>query len=148
MPFREKSVEPDTTPLCIRPNVGQAMTVDMSPSEIDALLEDSNAGVLSLTNGAETYAVPESFGYDGECLYFQFVYNEESQKMAFIETTDVATLTVFTENPTESILVRGRLEAVSDGNQPHAAAAISENASVPTLNVLPDTASEDLSMTF
>ncbi len=48
----------------------------------------------------------------------------------------------------QSFSAQGRLEKVSDGNQPRAATAISENANVPTLNVLPDTAPEDRSMTF
>ncbi|WP_132061081.1 pyridoxamine 5'-phosphate oxidase family protein [Halorussus amylolyticus] len=124
------------------------MTVKMSKSKIDRLLEEANAGVLSLTDGAETYAVPESFGYDGEYLYFQFVYDEESQKMAFINTTEIATITIFSENPAQSVVVRGRLEQVPKADQSRAAAAIAENAEIPTLNVLPETTPEELSMTF
>jgi len=124
------------------------VTRNLDQSEIETLLEDANAGVLSLTDGTETYAVPESFGYDGEHLYFQFVYDEGSQKMSFIETTEVATFTVFTENPAKSVIVRGRFDPVPDDDEPRATAAITENAEIPALNVLSETAPENLSMTL
>ncbi|WP_134671710.1 pyridoxamine 5'-phosphate oxidase family protein [Halorussus marinus] len=124
------------------------MVEQLDQSEIESFLVDANAGVLSLTDGTETYAIPESYGYDGECLYFQFVYSEDSQKMAFVEATEIATVTVFTENPTKSVVVRGRLELVPDADQPQAAAAMADNAEIPALNVLSETSPEDLSMTF
>jgi nitroimidazol reductase NimA-like FMN-containing flavoprotein (pyridoxamine 5'-phosphate oxidase superfamily) len=124
------------------------MTEKMGRSDIDTLLRAEGAGVLSLTDGAETYAIPESFGYDGTDLYFQFAYEDDSRKMAFLETTDVATFTVFTTEPAESVQARGRIEAVSESDYDAAAAAIAENATVPTMNVIPDTPVEDLSMTF
>ncbi len=45
------------------------MAIEMSQSEIDTLFKDMGTGVLSLTNDAKTYAVPQSLGYDGERLY-------------------------------------------------------------------------------
>lgn len=116
----------------------------MSRAEIDSLLKDVGAGVLSLTDETESYAIPESFGYDGESLYFQFVYEEGSRKMEFVETTEVATFTVFTENPAESVLARGCLERVPDPDHGDATTAIAENADIPTLNVIPETAPGDL----
>ncbi|MFW5964994.1 MAG: pyridoxamine 5'-phosphate oxidase family protein, partial [Natronomonas sp.] len=114
----------------------------------DALLRADGAGVLSLTDGAETYAIPESFGYDGTHLYFQFAHDDDSRKMAFLDTTDVATFTVFTTEPAESVQARGPIEAVPESEHAAAAAAIADNATVPTMSVLPDTPVEDLSMTF
>ncbi|MUV86196.1 pyridoxamine 5'-phosphate oxidase family protein [Natronomonas sp. CBA1123] len=124
------------------------MTQKMSQSGIDALLSAEGAGVLSLTDGAETYAIPESFGYDGTHLYFQFAHEDDSRKMAFLETTDVATFTVFTTEPAESVQARGRIEAVPHADHDAAAAALADNATVPTMNVIPDTPVEDLSMAF
>ncbi|WP_178916072.1 pyridoxamine 5'-phosphate oxidase family protein [Natronomonas gomsonensis] len=124
------------------------MTTKMSRSAIDELLRAEGAGVLSLTDGAETYAIPESFGYDGTHLYFQFAHEDDSRKMAFLETTDVATFTVFTTDPAESVQARGRIEVVPEAEHATAAAAIAENATVPTMNVIPDTPVDDLSMAF
>lgn len=124
------------------------MTEKMCRPDIDTLLRAEGAGVLSLTDGAETYAIPESFGYDGADLYFQFAYEDDSRKMAFLDTTDVATFTVFTTDPAESVQARGRIEAVSESDYDAAAAAIAENATVPTMNVIPGTPVDDLSMTF
>jgi hypothetical protein len=124
------------------------MVVEMTPSAVDALLTEAGSGVLSLADGAETYAVPESFGYDGDNLYFQFVYHETSRKMAFVRSTEVASFTVHTDDPAESVLVRGRLERVADDERAAASAAMADNAEIPTLNVYPDTPTEDLSMAF
>ncbi|WP_251341454.1 pyridoxamine 5'-phosphate oxidase family protein [Haloplanus halophilus] len=112
------------------------MTADaMSRAEVDDALRAAGAGVLSLTDGAETYAVPEAFGYDGEHVYFQFVYGADSDKMAFVETTDIATLTVFTERPARSVIVRGRLQPVGDEDADVAMRAIAANADIPTVDV-------------
>jgi len=124
------------------------MTEKMNRSAIDELLRAEGAGVLSLTDGAETYAIPESFGYDGTYLYFQFAHEDDSRKMAFLDTTDVATFTVFTTDPAESVQARGRIEAVPASEHDAAAAALAENAIVPTMNVIPDTPVDDLSMAF
>jgi len=108
------------------------MAEEMERTAIDAHLIDAGVGVLSLGSDADTYAVPESFGYDGECLYFQLVFDKDSTKMAFIDTTDMATFTVFTEDPPQSVLVRGHLEPVPEAEQTQAATAIAENANIPT----------------
>jgi len=124
------------------------MTREMGRAEIDDLLQGRGAGVLSLTDGSETYGIPESFGYDGELLYFQLVYDGDSEKMQLMESTETASFTVFTEEPAESVLVRGALERVPETAQTRAATAIAENANIPTLNVFPNTGPDDLSMAF
>lgn len=115
------------------------MTTELSREESDTLLFGSGTGVLALTDGTEAYSVPESFGYDGEILYFQFVHTPESKKMAFLETTETATFTVYDEQPAQSVIVRGTLEPVLEDEEAKAATAITENASIPTVNVYPDT---------
>jgi len=124
------------------------MTTELSRAESDTLLRESGVGVLALTNSTEPYSIPESFGYDGETLYFQFVYTPESKKMAFLETTETATFTVYDEQPAKSVIVSGTLEPVPEDEEPKAATAITENASIPTLNVYPDTAPDEFAVDY
>ncbi|MCU4926001.1 pyridoxamine 5'-phosphate oxidase family protein [Halobacteria archaeon AArc-dxtr1] len=124
------------------------MAAVMDRSMIDELLTREGTGVLSLSDAGDTYAIPESFGYDGENVYFQFVVVDDSRKLAFAETTDTATLTVYTEEPAESVIVSGSLERVPEAAHSCAAAAIADNADIPTLNVFPDASVEELSMRF
>lgn len=116
----------------------------MSRAEVDAALSESGIGVLSLTDGTETYAIPQSFGYDGECLYFQFSHDEGSHKVAFAETTDLATLTIFGERPPWSVVVRGDIGPIPEKDTPDATEAIASNAAVPQFNVSPDAPAENL----
>ena len=124
------------------------MTVELTKEEIETLLQESGSGVLALTDGEEAYSIPESFGYDGDKLYFQFAYTKDSKKMAFLETTETATLTIYTENPAKSVLVQGPIEAVPEDEEIRATTAIAENASIPTLNVYPETALQELTMDY
>lgn len=117
----------------------------LTEAESAKVLREANSGVLALTNGEETYAVPQSFGYDGTALYFQLVYTEDSDKMAFIETTDMATLTVYTESPAISVIVRGELKPVPEAEEAVALDVLAENAMIPTLNVSPEASTADLS---
>lgn len=121
----------------------------MEESEIENVLRDEDTGVLSLSDGADTYAVPESFAFDGEDLYFQLVYTEDSQKMAFIETTELATFTVFVDDmDAHSVIVRGEMEAVPETEVVQASRAFSENAVVPMLNVSVDEPVDQLNFDF
>lgn len=104
--------------------------------------------MIALTDGDEAYSIPESFGYDGENVYFQFAHTPENNKMAFLETTETAMLTVYDEQPAKSVLVQGPVEHVSEDKQPRAATAITENASIPTLNVSPETTLKDVTMNY
>jgi len=124
------------------------VAVEMTVDEVDDFLRRQGSGTLSLADGAESYAVPESFGYDGEHLYFQLVQTDDSRKMQFIETTEVATLTAWHEEPPRSVVVHGAIEPVPETEEAAAANAIAENAMVPTLNVLPDCTLEELGMTY
>lgn len=121
----------------------------MSDDEIDSFLRERGSGTLSLTDKQETYAVPESFGYDGDYLYFQFVHSDDSHKMAFLETTDVATFTTFTDNrPGQSVIVRGPIEPVAKEDEVCASRAFSANSVVPMLNVSVDKSVDELSFEF
>jgi nitroimidazol reductase NimA-like FMN-containing flavoprotein (pyridoxamine 5'-phosphate oxidase superfamily) len=124
------------------------MAIELTRNECDTLLREQNIGVLSLANGEDTYAIPESFGYNGENLYFQLVYDEDSDKMSFLEMTRKTTFTVYTESPAESVIVQGKIDPVSEDNQTLAATAIAENAVLPSLNVSLDKTPEELMFEF
>lgn len=125
------------------------MTVqEMTHAEIDAALRETGSGVLSLAEGAETYAVPGSFGYDGRHLYFQFVHEASSHKVAFAEATDIATLTIFSEQPAVSVVVQGTIDRVLDTDQVDAVDALAANARMPHFNVSPDSPAEDMEFDF
>ncbi|WP_459881930.1 pyridoxamine 5'-phosphate oxidase family protein [Halorubrum gandharaense] len=126
------------------------MSSKLTDAEIDALLCEEGVGVLAFTDGKEAYSIPESFGYDSENerLYFQFVYTSDSKKMAFLETTETATFTVYSENPARSVLVSGTVEPITENEQPRATTAIAENASIPTLNVYPGADPDEITMAY
>jgi nitroimidazol reductase NimA-like FMN-containing flavoprotein (pyridoxamine 5'-phosphate oxidase superfamily) len=124
------------------------MTTELSTEDCETLLSESGVGVLALTDGTEAYSIPESFGYNGETLYFQFVYKPDSKKMAFLETTETATFTVYDKQPAQSVLVQGPIEPVPEEDETKAATAIAENASIPTLKVYPETMPDEISMGY
>lgn len=111
---------------------------EMSADEIETALQEHGTGVLSLARDDESYAIPVSYGYDGERCYFVFVgYHEPSTKAEFAETTERATLTVY-EAPDvhewHSVVLRGPLAKLSSDDDWDAAnEAIEENAWYPSL---------------
>ncbi|MFB6218806.1 MAG: pyridoxamine 5'-phosphate oxidase family protein [Halobacteriaceae archaeon] len=111
--------------------------VPMSEESIDELLREQGYGVLSLARGGEAYAVPMSFGYDGDRLFCAFLRTgEESTKAAFADATDRASLLVSDvtgRRQWRSALVRGPLAALDDGQWAAAADAVRENAWYPQL---------------
>jgi nitroimidazol reductase NimA-like FMN-containing flavoprotein (pyridoxamine 5'-phosphate oxidase superfamily) len=121
---------------------------ELSRTEIDSILREATVGTLSMADGGDTYAVPQSFGYDGEAVYFQLVSEDESRKMAYLETTERVTLTVIAEDPWRSVIAQGQLRKVHEEDQRIAANAIAENATIPTLNVSAETPIEELKIGF
>lgn len=91
----------------------------MAGHEVDAFLREQGIGVLSLTDGSETYGVPVSFGYDGEeTLYFVFLrVGERSKKEKFAQQTDRASLTVYnvdSKHVWTSVIATGLLQEIDD----------------------------------
>ena len=122
------------------------MASELDRGEIDALLETAGTGVLSLADDGVAYGVPESFGYDGDDLYFQFVYREGSRKMALLDSTDRANFTVYTTDPARSVVVDGVVEPVPEEVTAAASAALAANADIPSVNVLPDRSPDEQRM--
>ncbi|WP_277555173.1 pyridoxamine 5'-phosphate oxidase family protein [Halobaculum limi] len=94
---------------------------EMTDAEIEDALRTHGTAVLSLARDGETYAVPMSFGYDGERCYFVFIgYHEPSTKNEFANTTERATLTMYEENGRDdwhSVSVRGPITRLEGSDE-------------------------------
>lgn len=110
---------------------------EMSEDEIDAVLRRCGHGTLSLARDGEAYAVPMSFGFDGDRLYFVFRRPaERSRKLEFVEETERASFLVSDVDSKDdwgSVLVEGRLEAVGGGDWDALLEAVEGNAWFPSL---------------
>lgn len=107
--------------------------VAMTDDEVDGLLYDEGVGLLSLASEDVAYAVPISFGYDGEdALYFFLIqFGDHSRKVEFAETTEEATFVVYTVDSStrwRSVMARGPIDEVTDEEREHMEAAMYDNA--------------------
>lgn len=111
--------------------------IEMSDAEIEAFLEAQGHGVLALANDGASYAVPVSFGYDGERLYVHLIrFGDSGEKFAYVDGTERACLTAYDVDSRfewRSVVVRGPLRAVPDSETDHMEAVIEENAWIPSL---------------
>ncbi len=93
----------------------------MDLDEARDMLRASRFGVLALSQGGRSYALPLFFGYDGDHVYF---HCHPGKKDAFIQSTREACLSVVhVESPNvwESVIVFGSIEKVTLNNELHAA---------------------------
>jgi nitroimidazol reductase NimA-like FMN-containing flavoprotein (pyridoxamine 5'-phosphate oxidase superfamily) len=96
-------------------------THGMTESEIEHLLRDTPNATLGLADGGDAYAIPISIDYDEEGnLWVRMGVHEGSEKMAFVEATETASILLF-DDPTPksswSILVRGTLRPLDEDDQ-------------------------------
>ena len=86
---------------------------EMSAAETDAFLGRNETGVLALARSDDPYAVPISYGYDGEerQFYLRLVSTPESEKRSFLDSAPEARLVVYEEDGDvyRSVVVTGRL---------------------------------------
>ena len=92
----------------------------MTDDEIREFLTEQGVGTLALPDADAPYAVPISFGYDGDAtLYFVFLrFGTESRKETLSDRTERARFVVYdAQSPHEwrSVSLLGRIEAVADG---------------------------------
>lgn len=117
-------------------------TTEMGSDEITAFLEENGTGVLSLARGDDAYAVPETFGYDGERIYFKFGYHEESRKVQYLGTTARAAFVVYSadDGAFRSVVATGPIRKVPDDRVEHALSVLESHAGVPEVSAfaLPD----------
>lgn len=111
---------------------------EMDRAAIDAFLAEQGVGLLALTDGAEAYGLPVSYGYDGAAtLYFVFLrLGEHSKKERFAHRTDRASLTVY-EAPSKhiwrSVIASGPITEIDDDEWSTLRDAIAETAWYPSL---------------
>jgi nitroimidazol reductase NimA-like FMN-containing flavoprotein (pyridoxamine 5'-phosphate oxidase superfamily) len=88
----------------------------MDEAEISQFLATQGVGVLALPDAAAPYALPMSFGYDGEdSLYFTYVLGDDSTKARLSERADRARFLVYTADSPfqwQSVVVTGSIEAI------------------------------------
>lgn len=87
---------------------------DLPEAEVRAFLGGHETGVLSLARGDAPYAVPISFGFDGEQFFLRLVSTPDSEKHRFVRESQRARLVVYEANGTRfrSAVAEGRLEVV------------------------------------
>ena len=90
---------------------------EMTPAELNEFLGNHETGVLSLARDDEPYAIPISYGYDGdgETFYLRLVSTPESEKRKFLSSSPRARIVVYDEKGVtyRSAVVAGALEPVS-----------------------------------
>ena len=101
----------------------------MTDEDAETFLAAQGQGVLALARDDEAYGVPVSYGYDEveDRVVFQFLYERESKKRAFVEAGGVVTLTVTdwtTADDWRSVIVTGELERVPDAEVSDRLAAV------------------------
>ncbi len=90
----------------------------MARGVIDERLQAAETGVLSLADGGDAYGIPLAYHWDGESFVFRLGAHPESEKMAFIETTDRASFLVYHYEPPDeswSVMATGELRPVPAG---------------------------------
>lgn len=93
--------------------------IEMADDEIETFLYARGTGTLSLAREGVAYAIPVSYGYDGDrdrCI-LDLGFGPESKKRSFLETTETGCLTVYEwHTPTDwrSVLLSGTLQRLDD----------------------------------
>jgi nitroimidazol reductase NimA-like FMN-containing flavoprotein (pyridoxamine 5'-phosphate oxidase superfamily) len=110
---------------------------EMTDTEVEDLLQRQGHGTLSLASGGQAYAVPMSFGYADDRLYFVFRRpREQSRKLTYIEATDRASFTVTdvaSKHDWASVLVEGPVREVAEDDWDELFEAVEGNAWFPSL---------------
>lgn len=111
--------------------------IEMTDEEIEEYLYENGHGVLSLTDGGETYGLPMSFGYDGDRAFMQVIqFGNDSKKRDFIDTTERANLCVYevdTRFKWKSVIVNGELSVVPEEEIEYAEEQLDDNGWFPTI---------------
>ena len=88
--------------------------------EIGQLLEERGHGVLALARDDDAYAVPLNYLYDGSRLLVRVSDEPESTKMAYAESTEMATFIVYEMDDmgnSWSVMIRGEIRPLSAEEQ-------------------------------
>lgn len=97
--------------------MGLEQETALTAEETDALLARHETGVLALARGDDPYAIPISYGYDGDDrrFFLRLVSTPESEKRAFLDGSPNVRLVVYEEAAAEyeSAVVTGTLEPIA-----------------------------------
>lgn len=111
----------------------------MDGIEIAEFLASQDTGVLSLAKENRGYAIPVSFAYvdEGPSVYLRLGYAPDSQKRAFLESTESASFVVYdeTESGWKSVVVEGTLEERTKSALDGSIAEAVERLDIPFLSV-------------
>lgn len=99
-----------------------AYTRGMDEPTVEERLDETETGVLALSDDGDAYALPLAHYYDGDKLYFRLGITEGSDKQEFLETTETATYLLYDTRTTDtsrdldswSIIVTGTLRALPE----------------------------------
>jgi nitroimidazol reductase NimA-like FMN-containing flavoprotein (pyridoxamine 5'-phosphate oxidase superfamily) len=112
----------------------------MDEVEIRQFLTKRGLGVLGLAADGASYTIPIAFAYDDDsqrCI-FRFLAADDSEKMAFVSQTTVASLTVYEwSGPDDwrSVVLRGPLSKLAEDDMAQAAAVFSDLGAEAALDV-------------
>jgi len=101
-------------------HVEYVYTEGIDEEEIDQLLEGRGHGVLALARDDDAYAVPLNYLYDGSRLFVRVSDEPESTKMAYAESTEMATFIVYEMDDmgnSWSVMIRGEIRPLSAEEQ-------------------------------
>jgi hypothetical protein len=90
----------------------------MDRREVDTFLGEEGTGVLALARDDESYAIPVSYGYDGEeeTFYLRLAFHPDSRKREFLGPSRTVSLVVSAETDEgwRSVVARGRLRETGE----------------------------------
>jgi nitroimidazol reductase NimA-like FMN-containing flavoprotein (pyridoxamine 5'-phosphate oxidase superfamily) len=115
----------------------------MDDLEIRQFLTQEGLGVLGLACDDESYTIPIAFAYDEDanrCI-FRFLATGDSRKMEYVSETTTASLTAYQWHSPEdwrSVVLRGPLSRLADGEMAAAAALFSDLGAQSALDVFND----------
>jgi len=96
-------------------------TAGMDRDAVETRLRETDTGVLSLADGDEAYGLPMAHYYEsGDSIVFRLGVDADSEKVAFLESTDRACYVVYGYDSPErswSVLVRGSIHPLSPGDE-------------------------------
>jgi hypothetical protein len=107
---------------------------ELSPEEIDSILEETGYGFLGLARDDRPYVIPMSFGYDGDDCFFQM--NSQGRKFDYIENGAPAVLNALhvdrETGVSKSVLVEGCLREIPETQTETVYQTLASNASFGT----------------
>ena len=119
-------------------------TAGMDRDAVEARLRETETGVLSLADGDEAYGLPMAHYYEGgDSIVFRLGVDDDSEKVAFLESTERACYVVYSyESPERSwsVLARGEIHPLSAGDERFDVAEI--NRQFPDLRIFDEDVAE------